>query len=79
MPKETTDIRTFLKMAYAKNAKYVKIKKCRNGGVKFKLRLSKYLYTLAMDDAMKIKKIRQSLPPGLEKKDVGNFTYSASN
>eukprot|EP00954_Amorphochlora_amoebiformis_P021598 1347595-Amorphochlora_amoeboformis.AAC.1 len=50
-------------MAYAKNAKYVKIKKIKNG-VKFKLRLSRYLYTLAMEDPSKIKKIRQSLPPG---------------
>ncbi|GAB5365213.1 hypothetical protein AAMO2058_001038200 [Amorphochlora amoebiformis] len=74
MPKETKDIRTFLKMAYAKNAKYVKIKKIKNG-VKFKLRLSRYLYTLAMEDPSKIKKIRQSLPPGLQKKDIGNFNY----
>mmetsp|Transcript_36535 Transcript_36535/g.67515 ORF Transcript_36535/g.67515 Transcript_36535/m.67515 type:complete len:80 (-) Transcript_36535:78-317(-) len=79
MPKETKDIRKFLRLAYAKNAKYVKIKKCRNGGVKFKLRLSRYLYTLAQDDHTKIKKIRQSLPPGLEKKDVGNFQYSSAS
>eukprot|EP00467_Chlorarachnion_reptans_P015222 CAMPEP_0114516416 /NCGR_PEP_ID=MMETSP0109-20121206/17313_1 /TAXON_ID=29199 /ORGANISM="Chlorarachnion reptans, Strain CCCM449" /LENGTH=65 /DNA_ID=CAMNT_0001696797 /DNA_START=333 /DNA_END=530 /DNA_ORIENTATION=- len=65
-------------MAYLKHAKYVKIKKCTNG-VKFKLRLSRYLYTLAMNDPNKIKKIRQSLPPGLEKKDVGNFNYANAN
>lgn len=30
---------------------------------KFKLRCSKYMYTLVMDDATKAEKLRQSLPP----------------
>lgn len=30
---------------------------------KFKLRCSKYMYTLVMDDASKAEKLRQSLPP----------------
>lgn len=33
--------------------------------VKFKVRCSKYLYTLVMKDAEKAEKLKQSLPPGL--------------
>nr|ODN87254.1 hypothetical protein L203_03526 [Cryptococcus depauperatus CBS 7841] len=31
---------------------------------KFKIRCSKYLYTLVLDDAEKADKLKQSLPPG---------------
>jgi hypothetical protein len=31
---------------------------------KFKIRCSRYLYTLALDDAEKAEKLKQSLPPG---------------
>ena len=31
---------------------------------KFKVRCSKYLYTLVLKDASKAKKVRASLPPG---------------
>jgi len=31
---------------------------------KFKVRCSRYLYTLSVDDAEKAEKLRQSLPPG---------------
>jgi len=34
------------------------------GVTKFKIRCSKYLYTLIMKDAEKAKKLEQSLPPG---------------
>ncbi len=37
---------------------------------KFKLRLSKYLYTLKVTDASKADKISQSFPPGLKKEDL---------
>lgn len=48
----------------------VKIKKAkRTGGVtKFKIRTNKYLYTLCINDAEKVEKLKQSLPPGI-------FTY----
>lgn len=41
----------------------MKIKKSK-GEVKFKLRLSKYLYTLKVTDMQKADKISQSFPPG---------------
>ena len=52
-----------------KDATGVKIKK--TGGVtKFKIRCSKYLYTLKVADKDKAEKLTQSLPPGLNKKDI---------
>lgn len=38
--------------------------------VKFKLRLSKYLYTLKITDMQKADKISQSFPPGLKKEEL---------
>jgi len=69
MPKETTDIRDFLKKSRQKDAKFVKIKKT-DKVVKFKLRLSKYLWTLRVTDMQKAEKISQSFPPGLRKEEV---------
>eukprot|EP00343_Euplotes_focardii_P006845 CAMPEP_0205821906 /NCGR_PEP_ID=MMETSP0206-20130828/10071_1 /ASSEMBLY_ACC=CAM_ASM_000279 /TAXON_ID=36767 /ORGANISM="Euplotes focardii, Strain TN1" /LENGTH=70 /DNA_ID=CAMNT_0053117747 /DNA_START=29 /DNA_END=241 /DNA_ORIENTATION=+ len=69
MPKETTDIRDFLKKSRRKDAKVVKIKRSP-GVVKFKLRLSKYLYTLKVTDLQKAEKISQSFPPGLAKDEI---------
>ena len=42
----------------------VKIKKNKEN-VKFKVRCSRYLYTLVIQDREKADKLRQSLPPGL--------------
>lgn len=41
----------------------VKIKKNKEN-VKFKVRCSRYLYTLVINDREKADKLRQSLPPG---------------
>uniref|UniRef100_A0A0W0FW34 Putative ribosomal protein L38e n=1 Tax=Moniliophthora roreri TaxID=221103 RepID=A0A0W0FW34_MONRR len=40
---------------------------------KFKLRCSRYLYTLSLDDPEKAEKLRQSLPPGLNVVEVGGI------
>lgn len=42
----------------------VKIMKTRNNRVKFKVRCSRYLYTLVVTDKEKAEKLKQSLPPG---------------
>ena len=47
----------------------VKIKKAKDV-VKFKVRCSKYLYTLCVKDLEKADKLKQSLPPGLTVKDI---------
>ncbi|KAM3570840.1 hypothetical protein VYU27_007112 [Nannochloropsis oceanica] len=69
MPKEIKDIRDFLQKARRKDAKSVKVKKSSTG-TKFKIRCSRYLYTLSVSDIEKAEKLTQSLPPGLQRKDI---------
>jgi len=69
MPKQITDIRDFLQKARRSDAKLVKIRK-RDTQTKFKIRCSRYLYTLVVTDAEKADKLTQSLPPGLERKTI---------
>jgi len=69
MPKQVSDIRTFLNLARQKDAKVVKIKKSPDA-VKFKLRLSRYLVTLSVTDMAKAEKIKATLPNGLKKEDL---------
>lgn len=45
------------------NSTAVKIKKNKDN-VKFKVRCSRYLYTLVITDKEKAEKLKQSLPPG---------------
>ena len=48
-------------------ARIKKIAPAAPGGkerTKFKIRCSRYLYTLAIDDPEKAEKLKQSLPPG---------------
>ncbi|KAL7006984.1 60S ribosomal protein L38 [Cystobasidiomycetes sp. EMM_F5] len=82
-PQEIKDIKRFLEVARRKDAKSARIKVSKkirrnpNTGLtstvtqtKFKLRCSRFLYTLVMDDATKAEKLRQSLPPTLTVQDV---------
>ena len=69
MPKQITDIRDFLGKARRKDARSVKIRK-REQETKFKIRCSRYLYTLKVTDAEKADKLTQSLPPGLQRIDI---------
>lgn len=70
MPKKIEEIKDFLITARRKDAKSVKIMKTRDK-VKFKVRCSKYLYTLVVTDKEKADKLRQSLPPDLAVKELG--------
>eukprot|EP00045_Choanoeca_perplexa_P018488 m.292972 g.292972 ORF g.292972 m.292972 type:complete len:70 (+) comp17844_c0_seq1:44-253(+) len=64
MPKEIKEIKDFLLTARRKDAKTVKIMKTKDY-VKFKVRCSRYLYTLVVTDADKADKLKTSLPPAL--------------
>ncbi|ORX60812.1 ribosomal protein L38e [Piromyces finnis] len=64
-PKQVKEIKDFLIIARRKDAQSVKIKK-NNRQTKFKVRCSKYLYTLVVNDQSKVKKLKQSLPPELK-------------
>ena len=63
-PKQIHEIKDFLLTARRKDARSVKIKRSKDI-VKFKVRCSKYLYTLCVFDQEKADKLKQSLPPGL--------------
>ena len=53
------------------SAQKITIKKNkRNGITKFKLRTSRYLFTLKVDDKVKAEKIMQSIPPTLKKETI---------
>lgn len=69
MPQEIKEVKDFLIKARRKDARAVKIKKNENN-TKFKIRCSRYLYTLVVQDKEKAEKLKQSLPPGLQVKDV---------
>ena len=69
MPKQINDIRDFLQKARRTDAKKVKIYK-KEKNTKFKIRCSKFLYTLVVQDNEKAKKLKDSLPPGLEQVDL---------
>ncbi|KAL0739942.1 hypothetical protein Bca4012_081455 [Brassica carinata] len=65
MPKQIHEIKDFLLTARRKDARSVKIKRSKDI-VKFKVRCSKYLYTLCVFDQEKADKLKQSLPPVLD-------------
>lgn len=69
MPQEIKEVKDFLIKARRKDARAVKIKKNENN-TKFKIRCSRYLYTLVVFDKEKAEKLKQSLPPGLQVKEV---------
>ncbi|EEC79496.1 hypothetical protein OsI_20556 [Oryza sativa Indica Group] len=64
MPKQIHEIKDFLLTARRKDARSVRIKRSKDA-VKFKVRCSRYLYTLCVHDTDKANKLKQSLPPGL--------------
>ncbi|OEL24697.1 60S ribosomal protein L38, partial [Dichanthelium oligosanthes] len=61
-PKQIHEIKDFLLTARRKDARSVRIKRAK-GAVKFKVRCSRYLYTLCVHDTDKANKLKQSLPP----------------
>ncbi|XP_065158848.1 large ribosomal subunit protein eL38 [Atheta coriaria] len=70
MPREIKEIKDFLLRARRKDAKSVKIKNNpKKGNTKFKVRCSRFLYTLVIFDKEKAEKLKQSLPPGLQVKE----------
>ncbi|KAL1232414.1 60S ribosomal protein L38 [Trichinella nelsoni] len=69
MPKQIFEIKQFLCLARRKDARAVIIKK-NKFNTKFKIRTSKYLYTLVVEGDDRAEKICNSLPPGLVVKNV---------
>lgn len=69
MPREIKEVKDFLIKARRKDARAVKIKK-NPDNTKFKIRCSRFLYTLVVFDKEKAEKLKQSLPPGISVKEV---------
>ncbi|RYP91497.1 hypothetical protein DL770_002436 [Monosporascus sp. CRB-9-2] len=71
MPQEIGDIKKFIEICRRKDAKSARIKKnTKSSQTKFKVRCSKHLYTLVLKDSDKAEKLKQSLPPNLQIKEV---------
>eukprot|EP00695_Tsukubamonas_globosa_P001731 TRINITY_DN27_c0_g1_i6.p2 TRINITY_DN27_c0_g1~~TRINITY_DN27_c0_g1_i6.p2 ORF type:complete len:78 (+),score=48.90 TRINITY_DN27_c0_g1_i6:64-297(+) len=70
MPQQIKDIKGFLEKTRRTDASEIRIKKSKGGVTKFKVRCSKYLYTLAISEKEKAEKLRKSLPVGLTVVDV---------
>ncbi|CUM55031.1 unnamed protein product [Debaryomyces tyrocola] len=76
--REIKDIKEFVELARRSDIKsaVVKVNKALNANgkkikqTKFKVRGSRYQYTLVVNDAAKAKKLQQSLPPALEIKNL---------
>ncbi|KAK8216684.1 60S ribosomal protein L38 [Zalaria obscura] len=64
MPSEISDIKQFIEICRRKDASSARIKK-NQSQTKFKVRCTRYLYTLVLKDSDKAEKLKQSLPPGL--------------
>ncbi|OBR11741.1 60S ribosomal protein L38 [Colletotrichum higginsianum IMI 349063] len=71
MPREIGDIKQFIEIARRKDASSARIKRSnKNAQIKFKVRCQRHLYTLVLKDSDKAEKLKQSLPPQLQIKDV---------
>lgn len=77
-PKQIHEIKDFLLTARRKDARSVKIKKSKDV-FKFKVRCSKYLYTLCVFDSEKANKLKQSLPPGQYEEKKHYFLPGSTN
>ncbi|KAH9280303.1 60S ribosomal protein L38 [Echinococcus granulosus] len=70
MPKQVARIKDFLMKTHRSDAKSVKIKTNKDN-VKFKIRCSRFLYTLVVTEKEKVDKIKKALPPNLTIKEIG--------
>lgn len=66
MPKSVTQPKKFLELVNRPDAKWVKIKKVSEEVTKFKLRTSKYLYTLTIKQPKFTTLVTESIPQQLE-------------
>ena len=65
MPREIKDLKQFLSICSRKDARCVKVKK-NVSATKFKVRCSKFLYTLVVNDKKKADKIQKSIHPSVK-------------
>ena len=66
MPKSVQQPKKFLELLVCPDAKWVKVKTVSDEVTKFKLRRTKYLYTLTIKQPKFTKLVLDSIPQGLE-------------
>ena len=69
MPKQVQTPKEFLALCQRSDAKWIHIKKAQNDMTKFKLRTTKYLYTLSVKPKF-VELVRNSIPEQLECVDL---------
>lgn len=69
MAKEIKEVKGFLIKARRKDARVIKIQE-NSLNTRFKVRCSRFLYTLVVVDKDMAKKVKQSLPSGLQIHEV---------
>lgn len=72
MPKAVATPRQLLDLCNRKDAKWIKVKKINDDVTKYKLRTSKYLYTLTVRQAKFAALVNESIPNTLEVIHVGS-------
>ena len=65
MPREIKDLKEFLSVCSRRDARCVKVKK-NPSATKFKVRCSKFLYTLVVADKKKADRIQKSIHPNVK-------------
>uniref|UniRef100_A0A0B7BWC4 Large ribosomal subunit protein eL38 n=1 Tax=Arion vulgaris TaxID=1028688 RepID=A0A0B7BWC4_9EUPU len=72
MPKQLKEVKDFLRIIRRKDATSLVIKKDKKNKdvLKYKLRSSKYLYTLVVKDANKGAKLRTSIPAHIKVTEI---------
>uniref|UniRef100_A0A0N4Z6V7 Large ribosomal subunit protein eL38 n=1 Tax=Parastrongyloides trichosuri TaxID=131310 RepID=A0A0N4Z6V7_PARTI len=69
MPKQIKDIKDFVQLVRRKDVKSINIKK-NSTNMKYKVRCSKYLYTLVVNDLNKGEKLKASLPNNVQVNEI---------
>jgi len=65
MPKQLADVKSFANVLRRKDATQVRIK-AAGKVTKFKVRCSRYLYTLVVKDQKKVEELKSTIPASLE-------------
>ncbi|CAD2221302.1 large subunit ribosomal protein L38e [Angomonas deanei] len=78
MPREIKNLKEFLSICSRKDARCVKVKK-NPKDTKFKVRCSRYLYTLVIHDKWKADKIEKSIHPTVKKITITARSHAATN
>eukprot|EP00796_Vickermania_ingenoplastis_P010099 gene10099-7066_t len=77
MPREIKNLKEFLSICTRKDARCVKVKR-NPTATKFKVRCSRFLYTLVVSDKKKAARLEQSIHPSVKKINVTARSHAAT-